>query len=211
MYHFCRKQGCFLRAKAALIAALILGSLTSCAQNGRSTERPASLNEGLASSTSFSVEGAEGIETSAKGAVFVFSDKDKLSFQLVADLTVDASDWGGVSIHIPAELRLDKIISDFRSDAPGQETAAADDLIAVWTTESSTSQFSTFVEVARVRGIDPVPVGGHGFLILELSPTEALDPSEMDALEFAIGIGAGKQNGVLTVDLKTKRVSVALP
>ena len=156
------------------------------------------------------VEGAEGIETSAKGAVFVFSDKDKLSFQLVADLTVDDSDFGGVSIHIPAALRLDKIISDFRSDAPGQETAA-DDLIAVWTTESDTSQFSAFVEVARVRGIDPVPIGGHGFLILELSPTEALDQSETDALEFAIGIGAGKQNGVLTVDLKTERVSVALP
>lgn len=203
-------KGWIKSAGAIFLLSIMLLSAAGCGKKSGTDGGTASVNAGLVSCREFEVCDPESTETSVRGTVFVFQENGNTTMKLVAELVVDDTDFGGVALYIPSELRLDDVLCSFGGDAAVQDSASGDGYVTIWATENEAA-YKTAVEVARVRDARHTPIGGRGMLVLELSVDGSRLQEDTDSLDFGVEIGAEDNGSFITWGIRAATVSVPLP
>ncbi|MBP2132494.1 hypothetical protein J2128_000415 [Methanomicrobium sp. W14] len=170
------------------IAVIAAGIIVSAVISNENSSEILAVNHDVIRSAGFSVNsGSIGQNTSAAGTVFVCGPGETAeNIRIAARVEVDPGDWGGVAFYVPAGWKVSGVLSSYPE---GDDRSRPSDYAATWTTTDEKSEWSSWVEIGRIRGGLPA-AGGNGTVVIDLVPDKA---SARNISEPAIMVGAGSE------------------
>ncbi|MCT4687112.1 hypothetical protein [Vallitalea sp.] len=130
-------------------------------------------------------------ETSANGSILIYEkEQNILGIKIVALVSIDATDWGGIAFQIPNGCYLDDMLCTYPDDL---ETINNVDLIDFWVTGNEDVEYGSAIEIGRSRNQEQSE-GGDGTVVIDFSyPYD--DINTINELKFGIECGASYENG----------------
>lgn len=130
-------------------------------------------------------------ETSVKGSILIYEKGQKLlGIKIVAFVSIDSTDWGGIAFQIPNGCYLDDMLSTYPDDL---ETINNVDVVDFWVTGSEDIKYGSVIEIGRFRNYEQSG-GGNGTVVIDFSyPYD--DINTISELSFGVECGASYENG----------------
>ncbi|WP_041613455.1 hypothetical protein [Paenibacillus sp. JDR-2] len=161
------------------------------------------VNEKILSSQNFSLDAASsGLNTSAKGTVFVKETSKKLqTIQIVALIEIDPKDWGGVAFYVPKDWMIAKIESSYTEN---QTAISPDNYASTWTNSDKNAYWHSWIEFGRDRRYE-TGQGGTGIVKIEL-----VSNKKLNTFELTVEAGSAVHGNVKKMGTDTIRVPIPL-
>ncbi|MBD2848106.1 hypothetical protein IDH44_23155 [Paenibacillus sp. IB182496] len=147
------------------------------------------VNEGIKQIETFQISSdSVEVHTSAEGTIYSGENRDgRAHAKIVASLTVDPKDWGGVAFYMPASWYVVDMTSSYPEEVPQRNP---EDEVAVWTNENSSRPWSGWIEIGRDRSYR-LTGGGTGTVVIELVSEQPVP----GVAYVTVSVGTDKRNG----------------
>ncbi|MGG1639244.1 hypothetical protein MHH56_28340 [Paenibacillus sp. FSL K6-3182] len=200
-----------IKARYILLAVLIISVAILILQLSSRQEKfihKTAVNEKIVQTRSFSVSSdSTDLNTSAKGTLFIKGDKGiPEHIQIVASISIDPKDWGGVAFNIPDKWYISNITSSY----PEKETKSIPaDYITTLTTADTENKWRAIIEVGRGRDAYKSTGDGTGTVVIDLvSDKKAIQ--ESDKFSISVAVGSDEKDGVKIVGPDYVEIPISL-
>lgn len=142
--------------------------------------------------------------TAAVGSIQLYAKGgNELGIRIMADVTIDPEDLGGVAFSLPAGCRLDQVTCTYPEEGDGLD----DPPVNIWSTASENEKYTVMIEIGRNRSGNTPSGGGTGTVFIEASRPL---PGTPDPLLFGVECGADTKDGNVIMGLAWSEIPVSL-